>query len=244
VGIESTVIALDPSGPRLLRSGAISQAALEELIGPIGVGPVRAGVAQSPGQQRRHYAPAAVVRLAARDGLASAVARLSGRVGILVRGDSPSPQAAAVARLPDDPAGYARGLYAALRDLEDADCAAIVIEEVPAGAEWDAIRDRLARARRRAGGRAAACEKPNPPPTPANVTELARKDLATKLKIDEAKIETESQKDKVWPDGSLGCPKPGMEYMQMQVPGWILELRYNGKTYTYHADSRRVVTCD
>jgi L-threonylcarbamoyladenylate synthase len=146
VGIESTVISLDPAGPRLLRSGAISRATLEDLIGPIEIGPARAGPAQSPGQQRRHYAPAAIVRLAARGELASAAARLDGQVGVLLRGDAPAPAAAAVARLPDDPAGYARGLYAALRDLEDAGCAAIVIEQAPAGPDWDAIRDRLARA--------------------------------------------------------------------------------------------------
>jgi L-threonylcarbamoyladenylate synthase len=51
-----------------------------------------------------------------------------------------------VARLPDDSQGYARGLYAALRDLEDADCNAILVEQVPGGPEWDAVRDRLSRA--------------------------------------------------------------------------------------------------
>ena len=65
---------------------------------------------------------------------------------MLLRGDTPAPPAAAVARLPDDPAGYARGLYAALRDLEDADCASILIEQVPPSPDWDAIRDRLTRA--------------------------------------------------------------------------------------------------
>lgn len=146
-GIESTVLALDGDSPRLLRAGAIARAELEELIGPIEQGPPRPGVAQSPGQHHRHYAPAAVVRIAARLELPAAVARLSGRVGALLRGDAPAPPAAlAVARLPEDPIGYARGLYAALRDLEDADCAAIVIEQVPPAHEWDAIRDRLLRA--------------------------------------------------------------------------------------------------
>jgi L-threonylcarbamoyladenylate synthase len=146
-GIESTVLALDPSGPRLLRKGAISRAEIEELIGPVEQGPgPGAQVAQSPGQQRRHYAPAALVRLAPRAGLAAAAAQLPGRTGVLLRGDTPAPPAVTVARLPDDPAGYARGLYAALRDLEDADCSAILIELVPPEVEWDAVRDRLLRA--------------------------------------------------------------------------------------------------
>jgi L-threonylcarbamoyladenylate synthase len=147
VGIESTVLALDGPTPRLLRAGAISRADLEELVGPIEIGPrPGTGVAQSPGQQHRHYAPAALVRLVGPPGLAAAVASLPGRIGVLLRGETPAPAAAAVARLPEDPAGYARGLYAALRDLEDADCNAIVVEQVPAGGEWDAIRDRLTRA--------------------------------------------------------------------------------------------------
>jgi L-threonylcarbamoyladenylate synthase len=49
-------------------------------------------------------------------------------------------------RLPRDATGYARELYAGLRELEDRNCSAIVIEEVPEMPEWDAIRDRLSRA--------------------------------------------------------------------------------------------------
>jgi len=143
-GIESTVVSLD-GPPRLLRAGAIPRTEIEDLIGPLETGALGT-VAQSPGQQRRHYAPAAVVRLAARPELASVAATLGGRVGALLRGDTPAPPAVAVARLPDDSQGYARGLYAALRDLEDADCNAILVEQVPGGPEWDAVRDRLSRA--------------------------------------------------------------------------------------------------
>jgi L-threonylcarbamoyladenylate synthase len=146
-GIESTVISLDGT-PRLLRAGAIPRTEIEELIGPLEIGGATA-VVQSPGQHRRHYAPAAVVRIAPRPELESAAARLAGRVGAVLRGDSPAPPAVAIARLPADAPGYARELYAALRDLEDADCTAILIEQVPSGPEWDAIRDRLTRA---AGG--------------------------------------------------------------------------------------------
>jgi L-threonylcarbamoyladenylate synthase len=144
VGIESTVISLEGT-PRLLRAGAIPAPEIEELIGPLETAPL-GGIVQSPGQNRRHYAPAGIVRIAPRPELQSVASRLPGRVGALVRGDTPAPPAIAVARLPEEPAGYARGLYAALRDLEDADCTAIVIEQVPVGPEWDAVRDRLTRA--------------------------------------------------------------------------------------------------
>jgi L-threonylcarbamoyladenylate synthase len=143
-GIESTVISLD-GPPRLLRAGAVPRTEIEELVGPLELGG-NSAIAQSPGQHRRHYAPAAVVRLVSPPELASVAAQLGGRVGALIRGDTPAPPAVSVARLPDEPQAYARGLYAALRELEDSDCGAIVVEQIPPGAEWDAIRDRLSRA--------------------------------------------------------------------------------------------------
>jgi L-threonylcarbamoyladenylate synthase len=142
-GIESTVVALDRAGARLLRAGAIAQTAIEELIGPLQTG-AREGIAQSPGQHKRHYAPAAVVRLVASEALEETIAHLFGKVGALVH--SREPRAAATVRLPGDPAGYARELYSALRELEDKGCVAIVIEDVPSLPEWAAIRDRLSRA--------------------------------------------------------------------------------------------------
>jgi L-threonylcarbamoyladenylate synthase len=145
-GIESTVVGLDGDQPRLLRAGAIPRGDIEDLVGPLADAAPSGGVAQSPGQQRRHYAPAAVVRIAPRPELIAAAARLPGRIGALLRGDTSAPPAVVVARLPEDAQGFARELYAALRDLEDADCSAILVEQVPAGAEWDAVRDRLTRA--------------------------------------------------------------------------------------------------
>ncbi len=145
VGIESTVVSLE-GAPRLLRAGAIPRTEIEDLIGPLEQGNLPNAVVQSPGQHRRHYAPAAIVRIARPEELVAVARALPGHVGLLVRGETPAPATATIARLPQDAAGYARGLYAALRDLEDADCTSIVIEQVPAGTEWDAVRDRLTRA--------------------------------------------------------------------------------------------------
>jgi len=49
-------------------------------------------------------------------------------------------------RMPKDPAAYAQRLYAALRELDTAQCSAILIESPPETAEWAAVRDRLSRA--------------------------------------------------------------------------------------------------
>jgi L-threonylcarbamoyladenylate synthase len=47
---------------------------------------------------------------------------------------------------PADSEGYARRLYAALRELDAAHADAILIEEVPDTPAWRAVRDRLTRA--------------------------------------------------------------------------------------------------
>jgi L-threonylcarbamoyladenylate synthase len=148
-GIESTVLAIGEGPPRLLRAGAIPRSDLEEMLGDIETGPARpADAAPSPGMQRRHYAPAARVRIAPAPAIESVVRELgsSGPVGVLSVTTEAISGASAVHRLASDAVGYARDLYAALRDLEDRGCSAIAVEAVPDDPAWDAIRDRLARA--------------------------------------------------------------------------------------------------
>ena len=146
VGIESTVLALTPAGPRLLRAGAVPRTALEELLGEVPDGGPAGSIPASPGQGKRHYAPAALVRLSEASALPRIAADLPGPVGALIRSDLALPQEMISLRLPEDPAGYARDLYASLRELEDRGCTSICVESVPASPEWDAIRDRLTRA--------------------------------------------------------------------------------------------------
>src|SRR6185369_13808946 len=99
----------------------------------------------------RHYAPNAEVAVVPADAVDEEVAarRARGlRVGALERATSGPGRALEGPHevLPDDPAGYAAGLYAALHRLEDAGCDAIVIAAVPADPAWAAVRDRLRRA--------------------------------------------------------------------------------------------------
>ncbi|HWE24044.1 MAG TPA: hypothetical protein VG496_08900 [Myxococcales bacterium] len=76
------------------------------------------------------------------------------------------------------------------------------------------------------------------------IVALARTDLAARLNIPADEIETRLVRPTVWPDASLGCPKPDMVYAQVETPGYTIELTAKGKTYRYHADQRRVVACD
>ncbi len=133
VGIESTVVRADDE-LTVLRPGVLDGAALAR-IARIPLVESAIGHEASPGTRHRHYAPGVpmcVVR----------AAKLAARVRA-VHGVSLTWTMPGDARLPADEAGYARGLYAALRELAGRG-RPIVVEEVPAA--WTGVRDRLARA--------------------------------------------------------------------------------------------------
>lgn len=47
-----------------------------------------------------------------------------------------------------------------------------------------------------------------------------------------------------WPDSSLGCPQPGMSYMQVVTEGYIVRLEADGKVHEVHVAGANAVTCD
>ena len=63
---------------------------------------------------------------------------------------------------------------------------------------------------------------------------MAVDDLAARLDIDPADITPLSGVLVVWPDGALGCPRPGMQYTQVPVDGSVIELGAGGRVYRYH----------
>lgn len=46
-----------------------------------------------------------------------------------------------------------------------------------------------------------------------------------------------------WPDSSLGCPQPGMMYMQMITSGFKVLLKAGEKIYPVHVGGGRAVVC-
>ena len=149
VGIESTVLSLLGEPAMLLRPGQLSRAAIEAVIGPVVVRDATvpdAAPRASPGLMGRHYAPRARVVLVPRGDAAALSRVLASTAGAaaLLHTIVPPPDADAVI-LPDDPIGYARGLYAALHML-DARATLIVVERVSDDDAWIALRDRLTRA--------------------------------------------------------------------------------------------------
>jgi L-threonylcarbamoyladenylate synthase len=149
-GLESTVVDVTGTPPRLLRPGLIAVADLEALVGPL-AGPLPRAPnqpARSPGQLARHYAPRTPLELSATPGRRVAeLCSLGQRVGWL-DWSSPvnPPRTAVVVVLPADPAGTAARLYQALHQLDAAGLDRIVVARPPAGPEWLAVRDRLERA--------------------------------------------------------------------------------------------------
>jgi hypothetical protein len=65
--------------------------------------------------------------------------------------------------------------------------------------------------------------------------DLAVADLAARLQRDPSEITTRSAVLIVWPDASLGCPMPGMQYAQVQTDGSQIALEVDGVAYDYHA---------
>nr|WP_314545332.1 L-threonylcarbamoyladenylate synthase [uncultured Massilia sp.] len=149
VGIESTIVDLSrlaTHGPVLLRPGHISAGQIEQVIGRL---PARPDVAapRASGTLESHYAPRTPVALLDGIELAHAVQRLhaSGhRVAVIHHGAVPVVHAAT--QLPFDPAGYAHGLYAALRGMDETGASLILVEAPPQDDAWLGVNDRLRRA--------------------------------------------------------------------------------------------------
>ncbi len=148
-GIESTVVDVSGAAPVILRPGALSAEAVRRVLPDVRApAPDRSGAAPqeaSPGLRHRHYAPLGK-RVAVVDDVAGA---WPGPAALLVRASTRAALGTRVAPLevlPDDVGGYGRGLYAALYRLERSGAADVVIEAVPAGDAWDAVRDRVRRA--------------------------------------------------------------------------------------------------
>jgi L-threonylcarbamoyladenylate synthase len=162
VGIESTIIDLSRDGepyspPRLLRPGHVTP---EQIASVIGVMPelpeLRSGgdaadnTPRVSGSLDAHYAPRTSMRLAPGGQLPSLLSGLQqgGRQCALLAysGSARGLPAHARRQLPDDAEGYAREFYAALRELDQAGCQLIVVEEIPGTPAWAAVADRMRRA--------------------------------------------------------------------------------------------------
>jgi hypothetical protein len=70
---------------------------------------------------------------------------------------------------------------------------------------------------------------------PLAIVEKAKMDLARRLGVDPRDFDVVYAGAVTWPDGSLGCPQPGMSYAGSMVDGSKVLLGYDGRVYDYRA---------
>jgi L-threonylcarbamoyladenylate synthase len=162
VGIESAIVDCSRAVPVLLRPGSLAREALAAAAG-VPLADRDADAPRAPGTLAAHYAPRASVRLMPPAALLDAVALWADaqaaaasakprptpgpRLAVYSRTVRVPPAAGLVQRtMPDAPRAAAYELFAVLRELDALGVALIWVEQPPAGADWDGVRDRLQRA--------------------------------------------------------------------------------------------------
>jgi L-threonylcarbamoyladenylate synthase len=149
IGLESTIVSFDGEGVHLLRPGSVTAAQIRAIVGELLIGPASTSP-RVPGGTPTHYAPTTpmtIVPSGEIDAQADSASAGARRVAVLAQ------------RLPlrahkyvtwinagRRPESYGRDLYSNLRTLDKAGCQHILVQDVPEGERWDAIRDRLLRA--------------------------------------------------------------------------------------------------
>ncbi|MDD4898288.1 MAG: L-threonylcarbamoyladenylate synthase [Methanocellales archaeon] len=160
VGVESTVLDLTTSKPKILRPGGITAEELVDLLGAIDVAGIKMEleVAPSPGMKHKHYAPNSdmiVVEGEDFDILTRKVQELADehrqggkRVGIMATSESPRYDADIVKVVGSraDLRTVARNLFEILRGFDEAKVDMIIAEGVETKGIGLAIMDRLERA--------------------------------------------------------------------------------------------------
>jgi L-threonylcarbamoyladenylate synthase len=148
-GLESTIVSCVDTVPRVLRPGSITLTQLRAVVPEVEGGSGR-DAPRVPGSDVKHYAPSTPLSIVTSTTLEEVVAQLTAdgsRVAVLAM----RPPRTANKYMTWVNAGrradvYARELYVSLRTLDKSGAREILVEEVPEGEAWDAIRDRLHRA--------------------------------------------------------------------------------------------------
>jgi L-threonylcarbamoyladenylate synthase len=154
VGIESTVLDLTASPPRVLRPGMIHNEALQAVIGvPDSSSAAASGPLKSPGMLPRHYSPRARLLVWKWENEEELLKRIEAEgckwseTHVVAYGRIPSgSRGEQVSVVPHDSEAYARALYAELHRCDNENAKLIVVEAPPDSPEWLGIADRLKRA--------------------------------------------------------------------------------------------------
>jgi L-threonylcarbamoyladenylate synthase len=149
IGLESTIVSFEGQAVRLLRPGAVTAAQIRQAVGELLIG-ADLQSPRVPGGTASHYAPTtpmAIVPSGEVDAHAAALSEGGRRVAVLAqRLPLKSHKYVTWINAGRRPEQYGHDLYANLRTLDKAGCQQILVQDVPDGEAWDAIRDRLRRA--------------------------------------------------------------------------------------------------
>ena len=79
---------------------------------------------------------------------------------------------------------------------------------------------------------------PSAPTDPGlqDLIERVKDDLANRLTTPKEQISLIEATEVEWSDSSLGCPQPGMEYLQVITPGYRILLQADNQSYEYHSN--------
>jgi L-threonylcarbamoyladenylate synthase len=150
IGLESTIVSFEGAAVRLLRPGSISAGQIRELAGELLAGADSAAAPRVPGSTPTHYAPSTpmtIVPAGEVDAQADALSAGGRRVAVLAqRLPLRSHKYVTWINAGRRAESFARDLYTNLRTLDKAGCTRILVQDVPEGEGWDAVRDRLRRA--------------------------------------------------------------------------------------------------
>jgi L-threonylcarbamoyladenylate synthase len=149
IGLESTIVAFQGPSVRLLRPGAITAAQIRQAVGEVLIG-ADVHSPRVPGAAASHYAPTTPMTIVPAGEIDSQVEAQSAggrRVAVLAqRLPLRAHKYATWINAGRRPEQYGHDLYTNLRTLDKAGCQRILVQDVPEGEAWSAIRDRLLRA--------------------------------------------------------------------------------------------------
>ncbi|HSW70244.1 MAG TPA: L-threonylcarbamoyladenylate synthase [Gammaproteobacteria bacterium] len=146
VGVESTIVDLSGECPAVLRPGMITADQIEAVLEQ----PLlrkKKNAPRVPGALESHYAPVTPVHLIPAVQLKVFLqSRTEVETFAIIALSEFNAEGMNVIKMPRNPQWYAHDLYYVMRELDKKGLKEIIVESVPDGVEWDAVRDRLLRA--------------------------------------------------------------------------------------------------
>ena len=152
-GLESTILDCSNDIPTILRVGVIKKSEIESCLGiQVRISQVEGKRQNSPGSSLIHYSPRTAFRLISKSEIENTVFDLceEGKTFLwCFEKPTYNHQNLIVEVAPSCPMEYGRQLYSKLNSLDREQLALILFEEPPKDEDWNAICDRLEKAKNR-----------------------------------------------------------------------------------------------